>query len=197
MMTGLDRTTAKRSMILGVIALVPFAILALLLFKVYDAIRAAAKPLGVHSAWVAVLAVLGAVLLVAIVCLALGALIQTRFGSQAFARLEDRLLKRVPGYDVIANLLRGFAGDVQYRPALVTLYGPGSAVFGFVMEENDNGTLTVFIPASPAMTVGTVHILLRDRVNFLAASLGEVSACLGKWGVGAGKLLAGERLPPA
>jgi len=35
------------------------------------------------------------------------------------------------------------------------------------MEENDNGSMTVFVPSSPAITVGTVYIVKRSRVTIL------------------------------
>jgi len=39
-------------------------------------------------------------------------------------------------------------------------------VFGLVMEESQNGVLTVFLPSAPALTVGSLHVVERDRVPF-------------------------------
>jgi len=56
----------------------------------------------------------------------------------------------VPGYQIIANLLRGIAGDkMTYPPALVTLSAPGTAVLGFIVEDEGDPYLTVYVWAGP------------------------------------------------
>jgi len=72
---------------------------------------------------------------------------------------------------------------------LVQLFGPGTAVFGFVVEEHENDRLTVFVPSAPAITVGSVHIVERDRVTLLEASAVEVTSCVSQWGIGSRRVL--------
>jgi hypothetical protein len=47
----------------------------------------------------------------------------------------------------------------------------------------------VFVPASPALTVGTAHVLAPDRVTRLAAGVSEVTGCVSQWGIGSRKVL--------
>jgi len=55
-------------------------------------------------------------------------------------------------------VLKGFADhQSSFPPVLVSLYGRDTAVFSMIMSEN--GTLTVFVPASPALTVGVVLVV--------------------------------------
>ena len=57
-------------------------------------------------------------------------------------------------------MLKGFADhQSSFPPVLVNLYGRDTAVFSMIMSENEEGTLTVFVPASPALTVGVVHVV--------------------------------------
>ncbi len=66
-------------------------------------------------------------------------------------------------------------------------------MLGFVMGENPNDILTRFIPASLAMTVSSVHLLARERVQILESGAGELSTCLSQWGIGSRKLFEDNR----
>jgi len=57
------------------------------------------------------------------------------------------------------------------------------------MEGNDNGSVTVFVPSSPAITVGTVYIVKRSRVTILEAGTMEIADGLSQWGIGSRKIL--------
>ncbi len=141
------------------------------------------------------LAVVSAVVVLLLVCLLLGAMVRTRLGSWSFEKIERMILQRVPGYELIGNILKGFATDKDAYPAvMVQLHGPGTAVFGLVMEEHGNGALTVFLPSAPALTVGNLCVVDRDRVTFLDASTADVANCISQWGTGAAKVI-GERRP--
>ncbi len=101
------------------------------------------------------------------------------------------MLSKVPGYEIIGNVLKGFADEESsFPPALVSLHGPGSAVFGLIMDENEDGTLTVFVPASPALTVGLVHVLDPNRVKRLEVGISDVTGCVSQWGIGSRAILA-------
>lgn len=141
----------------------------------------------------AVLVALAALLLL---CFAVGVAVRTRLGGLSFGYIEKNMLMRLPGYQLISNVLKGFADrDEGYRPAMVSLHGSGTAVLGLVMEENENETVTVFVPSSPAMTVGTICIVKRDRIRLLEAGMIEVSNCVSHWGLGSRKLLGTTPLP--
>ena len=71
-------------------------------------------------------------------------LVRTRIGAWSFERIENKVLKQIPGYQIISRALKGFADEeTAYPKALVYLLGSEAAVLGFVMEENDNGSVTV------------------------------------------------------
>ncbi len=109
----------------------------------------------------------------------------------SFERIEAVLLSKAPGYEVLGNVLKGFADDQSsFPPVLVNLYGPDAAVFALIMEENENGTLTIFVPASPALTVGVVHVVNPSLVTRLEASVSDVTGCVSQWGIGSRKVLS-------
>lgn len=189
MSSGL-RANFITNIVTGVIALVPLAIVGLLALEVFRLLGEVAKPLALESRALAALVVIaGAVGLVAI-CYLVGSLVRTRIGASAFGTMERRYLKRLPGYEPIASILRGFAQKSEgYRPALVSLFGPGTAVFALVIEENADGSVTVFVPSAPTMAVGTVQVVAADRVRPLDASVSDLSGCVSQWGIGSRKLV--------
>jgi len=184
----------KTNLLYGLVVIVPLAVLVLLIAKVVEILQTIALSLKLESTVGAGLAIVIALLLLLLVCLGIGAMVRTKIGTWSFKKLEQAILRRVPGYELLGNILKGFAKERDAYPAvLVNLHGPGSAVFGLVMEENQNGVLTVFLPSAPALTVGSLHIVERDRVTFLDASTVEVANCISQWGIGSQKVLGDWR----
>jgi uncharacterized membrane protein len=178
------------NMLYGVIALIPIAIIALLVFEVFRLLGEVAKPLALHSRFAAAAVIIAGLAGLVFLCFLLGSLVRTRLGSTTFDTIERKFLNRLPVYEPVANLLRGFARKSEgYQPALVSLFGPGTQVFGLVMEDNGDGTVTVFVPSAPTMAVGMVHVVDKDRVTALKGGISDVSTCISQWGVGSRKLL--------
>ncbi len=73
---------------------------------------------------------------------------------------------------------------MSYPPALVTLFAPGTAVLGFVMEDEGDPYLTVFVPTAPVMTAGAIHLVERSRVQLIEGSSMEAAKCVTQWGMG-------------
>jgi len=184
----------KTNVLYGLIVLIPLAVLISLIAKLVEILEKIAASLNLDSALSAGVAVAIAFLLLLLVCLGIGVAVRTKIGAWSFEKLENTILQRIPGYELIGNILRGFAKHQSAYPAvMVRLHGPGSAVFGLLMEEHENGVLTVFLPSAPALTVGSLHVVDRDRVTFLAANTVEVLNCISQWGSGSEKVLGDFR----
>ena len=178
----------------GLVVIVPLAILLLLLAKIVELLQMAAAAMELETALGAGAAIVLAFALVLLACVGIGAIVRTRLGTMSFQKVEQMLLRHIPGYELLGNILKGFAKDQSVYPAvMLQLHGPGSAVFGLVMEEHDNGVLTVFVPSAPALTVGTLHVVEKDRVTFLETSPVDVANCISQWGIGSGQALGGAR----
>lgn len=184
------KTLFVTNMLYGVIALIPIAIVVFLVLEVFRLLGEVAKPLALHSRFAAALVVIAGLAGLVVVCFLLGSLIRTRLGSTTFDTVERKFLNRLPIYEPVANLLRGFARKSEgYQPALVALLGPGTGIFCLIMEDNGDGTVTVFVPSAPTMAVGMVHVVQKDRVTMLNANLSDISTCISQWGVGSRKIL--------
>jgi uncharacterized membrane protein len=182
----------KAKLIYGLLVVVPFAVLIVIIAKLIEILESVAKAVGLQSVTGAGLAVILALFILLGLCYGVGALIHTRIGDLSFEKFEKTLLQQIPGYSIVRNILRGFTGEEieAYQPALVQLGLPGTAVIGFVMEENGNDTITVFVPNVPAIAVGALHIVDRERVTLLEASQLETITCISEWGIGSNKLLS-------
>ena len=185
----------KINIIYGVLVIVPLGVIFLFLSKIVEILEKVAKPLGLESYFSTSIAIIIGLLLLLIICFVIGVLVRTGFGTWSFERLENKVLKQIPGYQIISRALKGFAAEeTAYPKALVHLLGSEAAVLGFVMEENDNGSVTVFVPSSPVITVGTVYIVNRSRVTILEASTMEIADCISQWGLGSRKILSKQHL---
>jgi uncharacterized membrane protein len=192
----------KTNITYGLIVLIPVAIIVLLLAKIVEVLEQIARPLGLQSLLGTAVAIALGILLLLALCFVIGALLRSRRTGISFERIESALLSKVPGYEVFGNVLKGFAADkLSFPPALVNLSGPDAAVFALIMDENEDGTLTVFVPASPALTVGVVHVVKPNLVTRLEASVADVTGCVSQWGIGSRKVLAesasGKQATPA
>jgi len=190
-----NKSVFRTNVIYGVLVLVPLAVIVLLLAKIVEILEKIAAPLNLQSYTSVIGAVILAVALVLTLCFVVGAFVRTRLGSWSLERFEGTILKQIPGYEIISNALKGFAEKkTAYSAALVQLYGPGTGVLGFVMEENDNGSVTVFVPSVPTLTMGSLHVVDRERVTMLEAGSIDVTNCISQWGIGSRKILGSSQL---
>jgi len=186
-----SKSVFKTNVIYGLLVLVPAAIIFLLLAKIIEILEKTAVAFNLKSTISFVIAVMLGLLLLFFLCFAIGAFIRTRIGSLSLERLERKVLKQIPGYEIISNVLKGFAEKrTAYPAAMIQLYGQGTAVLGFIMEENDNGSLTVFVPSAPTLTVGSLHLVDRERVTLLETGSMDVTNCISQWGIGSHKILS-------
>ena len=69
-------------------------------------------------------------------------------------------------------------------PAQIDLHDSGCTVLGAVIEELADGRLAVFVPVTPAATLGQICSVPRSRVKRLKALLGATSNSITEWGIG-------------
>lgn len=137
---------------------------------------------------------IAAIALIVGVCFVFGLISQIRFGA-AFGRWFKRtVLERIPGYKIIDTLVGRLAGgrsDTFLTPAAIELL-TGVTSLGFIIEEQANGDLTVFVPSSPTATTGNIYSVSPDRVRRLDVKSIRVLDALSLWGMGTGRILHGD-----
>ncbi len=196
------KTRIRTNIIYGAIALLPVAALIYILVQLFGFLKTLSEPLISYLGTdtnlylnMALLVVFTIFTLLAL-CYFIGVLINTQIGTQSFKKEESLLRDIIPGYEIIINLARGFSGDkLSYPPALITLFAPGTAVLGYVMEDEGDTYLTVYVPTAPIMTAGAIHVVERSRVQLIEGSSGGAANCVTQWGLGL-KKFSGAAQPP-
>ena len=173
----------------GILVLIPVAAFALVAYYVYGLWKTAMVPIAeqlkLSTIESQLLAIGLALLFLLIVCFFMGTIVRTRLGAWTYETLEKRVLNHLPGYGVVATLLRGFADNTEaYQPAVVSLMPNSAAVLGFVMEDKGGPQLTVFVPSAPLMTVGQIYLVQREDVRLLSGTTIDAANCISQWGVG-------------
>lgn len=192
---GFLKTTALGALLV----VVPVGIVGFALWQVYDLAKLVVIPLfeslPIASAATRVMVILSALLATVLLCYFTGVVVRTRMGGALRRWIERRLLERIPGYAVIRSLAHQYLGhddEQQFRPVTVDLYGSGTRVIGFEIEEVDAETVAIFVPTVPAATVGRLQFVPRERVSPLSASMHTTLETLTMFGVGSSKLWKGE-----
>ena len=109
-------------------------------------------------------------------------------------RIEKALLGRLPMYSAVKNLSQGLLGAKEegvFRPAVLHSVDGGREIV-YMTEDLGNGQMAILIPWSPTSFAGSIKIVNQDRIEFLDASLDEVSRALSFWGVGLREVLGKE-----
>jgi uncharacterized membrane protein len=78
-----------------------------------------------------------------------------------------------------------------WKPVLAEI--EDALVSAFIVEELDDGRLTVFVPSVPTPLAGAVYILSRERVLLVDIPYTEAIKSVSRWGSGSKDLVAAIR----
>lgn len=181
----------RLALIDGALIVLPLGAIVLLLFGIIGKLQQAADPLSgsfLHP-------LISAVLLLIVLCLALGLVVRSRAGRRARHALEAMLFEKLPGYRLVKAVagLGPFAaeGASALRPALAAI--EDGECPALVMDQFADGRLLVFVPGSPAPMSGALYIFTPDRVRFLDVPLLPFMKSISSWGLGLRELVEGEQ----
>ena len=114
-----------------------------------------------------------AVMIILASCFAIGLFQRTRLGKYSIDFFENTLLKRIPGYKIIKEVVSQFIGQEDSMPfkkvGLAQLFSSETKVTVFIVDEHSYG-YTVFMPTGPNPTSGNIYHLKKDKVQILEHS---------------------------
>lgn len=183
-------TFAKTTLLGGVLVVLPAWVAALLVIKGLMQLQVLVVPVSAQLPQEVAHPKVIAALLLVVLCFIVGLTLRTAVGRQVTRSVENRVLRKLPGYSTLSSVAKQM-GELHenrgFRPALVEIE-EGLAP-GFIVEEHPDGRFTVFIPSAPTPAAGTILILTASRVHPVDVSVGSVFKCVTQWGAGTGKLL--------
>ncbi len=188
------RELVTSTVIGGVFIVVPLYLAVLLLLKGMKSAAGLVRPIAVLLPdWLPAEEFFSLVL-VLVACFFVGAAVRTQAGRIAREKLERVFFERLPGYGLLRSLTQRLAEDsdeTAWKPALVEL--EDALVPCFIIEELDDGRLTVFVPSVPTPLAGAVYILARERVHPLDVPFTQAIRSVSRWGSGSKELVAAMR----
>ena len=194
-MNNSKRSFIKTTVIGGLVVIVPVSLIVIIFGDLFSTIVELTKPVSqyfpfnqlINTTIVTLVAIIG----IFFICFIMGLVVRTSWGVAGKDWFERSLLNRVPMYSTIKNLTHRFVGEegTQFAPAEIDLHDSGCTVLGAIVEELDDGRLVVFVPVTPAATVGQVCLVPKSRVKRLNASLGATINSITEWGIGSKELV--------
>jgi uncharacterized membrane protein len=192
--TELMKRTSKFiavAMVTGVIVVIPIYLALLLFLKAIKSALFLVKPFALFLPEGIPAEHFLALLLVLFLCFLVGVLVRTPLGRAIRERIEKTLFERVPGYALLRSLTQRVMGENRenaWKPALAEI--ENALVPAFIVEECDDGRLTVFVPSIPTPLAGAVYILSRERVHPLDVPFTKAVQSISRWGSGSKDLVA-------
>jgi uncharacterized membrane protein len=178
----------------GVFIVVPLYLALLLLLKGMKSAASLVRPIAVLLPDWLPAEDFFSLMLVLLACFLVGAAVRTRAGRMAREKIERMFFERLPGYALLRSLTQRLAEDgdeTAWKPALVEL--EDALVPCFIIEELDDGRLTVFVPSVPTPLAGAVYILAPERVHPLDVPFTQAIRSVSRWGSGSKELVAAMR----
>jgi uncharacterized membrane protein len=175
----------------GLLIVLPIYLAVLVLLKGMQSAAGLLRPVtALLPAWLPAAGLLS-LALVLVVCFLIGIAVRTRVGGILRERVERALFERLPGYALFRSLTQRLAGEgreTAWKPALVEI--EEALVPAFIIEELEDGRLTVFVPSVPTPFAGAVYILSRERVHALDVPFTQAIKSISRWGSGSKDLVA-------
>lgn len=180
----------------GLLVLLPLTLVTIVFVVVFDfffdliePISSVLSPGSDNPHWIVHIL---SILIITATLLALGLAIQTPLGKKSIKGFEDRVLRRIPLYSPVCDLIYQFAGMKKLpfsRVVLIDPYSNGVLMTGFVADESEDGMLTVFVPTAPNPTNGNIFHVPAGQAKILEVTPQSAMQTIVGMGTGSGKIL--------
>lgn len=178
----------------GVLFFIPLIILIVILQKALQIAAVLVVPIikllnVTHIFGIGVEIIISIVTILFVLYLA-GLVARTKKAKAAVTKLEDSLLSKVPGYDMIKSTGASFVGfeeNSAYKTVLARIEDAWQ--FAFLIEEIEGDQCAVYIPGAPNPMSGSVYILENNRIKKTDIPLSAAMKCLRGLGKGSSGLV--------
>ena len=177
----------------GLLFLIPVTACAVIGVKVFRFLGSLARPIAdlfpvTRVAGIG-LATLFTIFLLLLVCLVAGLFVRTRMAKKIIRNLEDNVLIYIPGYSYVRAISTDSLSTAQSSNwKVATIFVDDNEVICFVIDETEH-YCSVFLPAAPMPTSGSVCVRKKENVHYLSLSVREASLLIRQYGKGGATIL--------
>ena len=164
----------KKTLIGGLLFLVPLSIILFIFFKVFKVFYHIALFIDqfIHLKSIAgmVLVDILTIVLILLVCFLFGLLAMSKKAQFFQNVIEKQFLLKVPGYIFFKAMTKGLKKDEENAsheldPVLIRF--DDNSQLGFLIEENKDGLSSIYMPGAPNPWSGSVIYVEQDRISQL------------------------------
>jgi uncharacterized membrane protein len=174
----------------GLFLVLPVAVIIMILLKVYGMlfapVRAFALKLGIERPFLVQLLLIFTLVMI---CFVAGLMMHARAVSRFRDRLENGVLRFVPGYEYIRMKLAMMVGDETTLERAVMVKIDDGWSPAMLIEEDSVGNCTVFVPDVPKSNSGSVYIVEPGQVRHLSVKFKELDMAIRNYGKGLAKIV--------
>jgi uncharacterized membrane protein len=119
-----------------------------------------------------------------------GLIARTKKAKAAITKLEDSLLSKVPGYDMIKSTGASFVGfeeNSAYKTVLARIEDAWQ--LAFLIEEIEGENFAVYIPGIPSPLSGSLYFLEKNRIKKTNIPMKDAMKCMRGLGKGSNDLV--------
>lgn len=185
----------------GVLFLVPITIIFYILNDFYKSLYKMVSPIvvsiGVEKIGGKIAVIFIVIFLLMLICFLAGLIVKLGVGKRMNEYIDGLALKFIPGYDKLkAETVKTV--DKKVIGKVVNIYDDWQAVFmkyniewkiAFIIEESDEGLLTIFEPGSPEFLKGTTKLIAKEDLITIPIETEKAISYLKKYGSVVSELL--------
>ena len=165
------RRFVTTTMIGGIAVVLPVAILVFLFIWLFgivlDIITPVAELVSLGTRVSTVLSYIIAFGTIILGCFLIGLFVRTRFGKFFHNIVEREILKRIPGYRILREIVEVFTGGKELPFSSVVLVRPfdnDTYMTGFITQRHPGDYVTVFVPTGPNPTSGNIYHIHKKNI---------------------------------
>lgn len=188
----------------GILFVIPFTIIIYIFKDIYNNLYKIVAPIaisaGVESFFGKIAVIISVIIVLLLICFLMGLIVKFGFGKRLHDLLDKFALTFIPGYDKMkAEAIKKV--DKNLLDKTVNVYDEWKSVIMklnlewkivFIVEENENGLITIFEPGSPEFLKGGTKIISKSDVIFFHIEKSKAITYLKKYGSGSAELLTGQ-----
>ena len=125
------------------------------------------------------------------ICILVAQIAHTALARRFGKWFEETIMSKFPPYEVLKSLSHRLSGaeEESLQPALMTV-APDARILVAVVEELQDGNVTVFAPMAPAPGLGTLQIVSASKLERLECSMADALSWPMNWGTNTEALFA-------